>query len=89
MRLRTQAAIVLLLVATVSFWYNFRAGRGVQIFPTLLGINLVVVAARLLQLNGSYAHAERLRKKRLLEHEETAAGSQPQPRISNQDLHDH
>ena len=72
-RLRTRAAILLLLIASVSFWYNFHAGRGVQIFPTLLGINLVVVAARLLQLNGSYAHAERLRKKRILRHEEGAS----------------
>lgn len=72
MRLRTQAAILLLAIATLSFWYNFHAGRGVQIFPTLLGINLVVVAARLLQLNGSYRHAERLRKKRILEHEQRA-----------------
>ena len=70
MRLRTQAAILLLVIAAFSFWYNFHAGRGVQIFPTLLGINLVVVAARLLQLNGSYAHAERLRKKRIREHEQ-------------------
>lgn len=76
MRLRTQAAIVLLLIAAVSFWYDFQGGRGVQIFPTLLGINLVVVAARLLQLNGSYAHAERLRKQRILEHERNASAIQ-------------
>jgi hypothetical protein len=67
-RLRTQGAIVLLVVAAVSFWYDFRHGPGVQIFPTLLGMNLVVVAARLLQLNGSYAHAERVRKERLAEY---------------------
>jgi hypothetical protein len=72
MRLRAQAAILLLAIAALSFWYNLHAGRGVQIFPTLLGINLVVVAARLLQLNASYAHAERLRKKRILEHEQRA-----------------
>jgi hypothetical protein len=38
------------------------------VFPTLLGLNLVVVAARLLQLNGSYAHAERARARRVSEH---------------------
>ena len=65
MRLRTRAAIALLIIAAVSFWYNFRHGPSFQIFPTLLGINLVVVALRLLQLNGSYAHAERVRKERL------------------------
>ncbi|MFL6280165.1 MAG: hypothetical protein ACJ731_08645 [Vicinamibacterales bacterium] len=69
MRLRLQGAIALLVIAAVSFWYDFRHGSGVQIFPTLLGINLVVVAARLLQLNGSYAHAERVRKHRLAEYE--------------------
>jgi len=74
MRLRTQGAIALFAVAAVSFWYDFRHGPGAQIFPTLLGINLVVVAARLLQLNGSYAHAERVRKQRIAEYER-AAGS--------------
>ena len=74
MRLRTQGAIALFSVAAVSFWYDFQHGPGVQIFPTLLGINLVVVAARLLQLNGSYAHVERVRKQRLAEYERTATG---------------
>jgi len=64
---------VLLVVAVVSFWYDFRHGPGLQFFPTLLGMNLVVVAARLLQLNGSYAHAERVRKQRLAEYERNAA----------------
>jgi len=72
-RRRTQGAIVLLVVAVVSFWYDFRHGPGLQFFPTLLGMNLVVVAARLLQLNGSYAHAERVRKQRLAEYERNAA----------------
>jgi hypothetical protein len=76
MRLRSRFAIILLIVAAVSFWYNFRNGLSVQIFPTLIGINLVVVAARLFQLNKSYAHAERARKERLAEH-------QRQGRITN------
>ena len=69
MTLRKQAAIVLLIVAAVSFWYNFHPGPSFRIFPTLLGINLVVVALRLLQLNGAYANAERLRQQRLAEYE--------------------
>lgn len=65
MRLRTQGAVALFGVSALSFWYDFQHGPGVQFFPTLLGINLVVVALRLLQLNASYAHAERVRQRRL------------------------
>jgi hypothetical protein len=62
------------IVAGLSFWYDFRHGPGLQFFPTLLGINLVVVALRLLQLNGSYAHAERVRQRRLAEYRRSATG---------------
>ena len=75
MRLRTRGAIALFIVAGASVWYDYQHGPAVQIFPTLLGINLVVVAARLLQLNGSYAHAERVRRQRLAEYERAAASS--------------
>jgi hypothetical protein len=71
-RLRTHSAVALFIVAALSFWYDFRHGPGVQFFPTLLGINLVVVALRLLQLNGSYAHAERMRQRRLSEYQRSA-----------------
>ena len=77
MRLRTLAAAALFVVAALSFWYDYEHGPGVQIFPTLLGINLVVVAARLLQLNGSYAHAERMRKERLAQYEGCAPSGPP------------
>jgi hypothetical protein len=72
MRLRAQGSVALFIVAALSFWYDFRHGPGVQFFPTLLGINLVVVALRLLQLNGSYAHAERVRRRRLAEYRRSA-----------------
>ncbi len=75
MRLRTQGAVGLLVVAALSFWYDFEHGPGVQFFPTLLGINLVVVALRLLQLNGSYAHAERARRRRLAEYQRSDRAS--------------
>jgi hypothetical protein len=68
LRVRSRIAIILLIVAGTSFWYNLRNGPSFEIFPTLLGINLVVVAARLLQLNRSYASAERARNERLAEH---------------------
>jgi hypothetical protein len=89
LRLRSRMAVVLILVAGVSFWYNFKNGPSFQIFPTLIGINLVVVAARLFQLNRSYEHAERVRKERLAEHQRQewitnrpAAGSQQPEAIS-------
>ena len=68
-RLRNRVAATLALVATVSFSYDFVNGASLHFFPTLLGINLVVVAARLFQLNRSYAHAEDVRMKRLAEHQ--------------------
>lgn len=73
MRLRTWGAALLLGVAAVSFWYDFEHGARARFFPTLIGINLVVVAARLIQLNKSYQHAARLRQERLAEHEKAAA----------------
>jgi len=77
MRLRTQGSVALFVFAAVSFWYDFRHGPVVQFFPTLLGINLVVVALRLLQLNGSYAHAERVRQRRLAEYRRSAREAKP------------
>ena len=67
-RIRTWSAAAVLVVSTALFWYDYQHDQGMLVFPTLLGINLVVVAARLLQLNGSYAHAERARQRRVSEH---------------------
>jgi hypothetical protein len=67
-RIRAWSAAALLVVSTALFWYDYRHDQGMLVFPTMLGINLVVVAARLLQLNGSYAHAERVRRRRVSEH---------------------
>ena len=73
MRIRTIVAAALLVVSAGLFWYDYQQDRGMAVFPTLLGINLVVVAARLFQLNGSYAHAERQRQKRLEDLSDAAA----------------
>jgi len=72
-RLRNWTAAILVLVSAVSFGYDFLNGARLHFFPTLLGINLIVVAARLFQLNRSFAHAERVRRKRLAEHRKAAA----------------
>jgi len=71
MMLRTGAATAMLFAAVVGFWYDFTHGSSARFFPTLLGMNLVVVAARLFQLNNSYQHAERVRKERLAEHQKS------------------
>jgi hypothetical protein len=68
MRVRKWAASLLLVGAVPLFWYDYQHDQGMLIFPTVLGINMVIIAARLMQLNGAYAHAERLRQKRLAEH---------------------
>ena len=79
-RLRNRMATALVLAAAASFWYDFGHGASTRFFPTLIGINLVVVAARLLQLNMSYQHAERVRRQRLAEHEHAARSQQPEAR---------
>ena len=68
MRIRAWAAAALVAGSVTLFWYDYQHDRGMLIFPTALGVNLIIVAARLLQLNGSYAHAERLRQQRLDAH---------------------
>ena len=68
MRVRKWAASALGVGAVPLFWYDYQHDQGMLIFPTVLGINMVIVAARLMQLNGAYAHAERQRQKRLAEH---------------------
>lgn len=67
-RVRRRAAVAMMFVAVALFWYDYQHDQGVMIFPTIVGINLIVVAARLIQLNASYAHAERQRRQRLAEH---------------------
>jgi len=74
-RLRKWAAYALLVGAVPLYWYDFQHDEGMLIFPTVLGINLVIIAARLLQLNGAYVQAERLRQKRLVE--QSGAVSKP------------
>jgi hypothetical protein len=71
-RVRKWWAWTLIVGAVPLFWYDYQHDEGMLIFPTVLGINMVIIAARLMQLNGAYVHAERLRQKRLGEHSSTA-----------------
>ncbi len=68
MRIRQLGAYALLAAAVPLFWYDYQHDQGMLIFPTVIGINIIIIAARLLQLNGAYANAEQLRRKRLAEH---------------------
>ena len=71
----------MIFVAAALFWYDYRHDKGVMIFPTIVGINLIVVAARFIQLNASYAHAERHRRQRLAEHVSREAGGRDDLRL--------
>ena len=72
-RVRKWTAYALLVAAVPLFWFDYRHDEGMLIFPTVLGINMVIIAARLVQLNGAYVQAERLRQKRLAEHSKEAS----------------
>lgn len=67
MRIRKVAAIALAVGAFPLFWFDYTASDGRLIFPTVIGINMLLIAARLIQLNASYADAERRRAARLTE----------------------
>jgi hypothetical protein len=49
------------------FWYDWTR-RGVLILPTVVGINMLIASARLLQLNLAVNTAERQRQERLARH---------------------
>jgi hypothetical protein len=73
---RKWAAYALLASAVPLFWYDYQHDQGMLIFPTVLGINMVIIAARLMQFNSAYVQAERLRQKRLEEHSGAASKHQ-------------
>jgi hypothetical protein len=64
MRLRTWIARLLLLGAFPLFWLDYQ-NRGALMLPTILAINMIVVAARLLHMNMSVKEVERTREERL------------------------
>ena len=82
-RVRARVAVAMVLVAAALFWYDYQHEKGVMIFPTIVGINLIVIAARLIQLNASYAHAERQRRQRLAEHVGREAGARDGQRVAS------
>jgi hypothetical protein len=64
-RIRKYAAVVLALGALPLFWFDYATDRGVLVLPTIIGINMLVAAARLMQINSGVKESERVRKERL------------------------
>jgi hypothetical protein len=61
---RKWTALGLAAAALPLFWYDYTNDRGVLVLPTFVGINLLLAAGRLLQLNAAVAAAERQRQER-------------------------
>ena len=64
-RINMWGAILLVATAPVLFWLDWWKYDGGLILPTILGINMLLIAARLIQLNVAHASAERSRRDRL------------------------
>jgi hypothetical protein len=64
-RINKWASIALVVAAPILFWVDWWKYDGLLILPTILGINMLIIAARLIQLNGAHASAERARRERL------------------------
>jgi hypothetical protein len=81
---RTRIAVALILVAVplLGFgWYIF--GAPASVFPIVIGINMLVAAARLLLMNLGAKEAERVRQQRVLQ------SVQPTPDDSASTQHSH
>jgi hypothetical protein len=64
-RRNTRWAIALLAVGPPLIWFDFAFYDGVQVVPTILGINAVLIAVRLLIMNFSHISDERTRRERV------------------------
>jgi hypothetical protein len=64
-RINKWGAVVLVAAAPILFWVDWWKYDGLLILPTILGINMLIIAARLIQLNVAHASAERARRERL------------------------
>jgi hypothetical protein len=64
-RLRQYAAIALILCALALFWVDYSQEGDLLILPTIVGVNMLLAAGRLLQMTTSMRAAERERQERL------------------------
>jgi hypothetical protein len=67
-RLSNWGAAALLVAGPLLLWFDWAKHEGLLILPTILGINCLFIAGRLLQLNGAHASAEKDRRQRLAQH---------------------
>jgi hypothetical protein len=64
-RLNARLAIALVIIAPLLFWWDWGWHGGNLIMPTIVGINALLIAARLLIMNYSHASFERARQARV------------------------
>ena len=64
-RWNTRWAIALLAVGPPLIWFDWAFYDGVQVMPTILGINALLIAVRLFMMNFSYISDERTRRERV------------------------
>jgi len=62
------AGAALVLAGPLSIWYEWAKYEGLLIWPTVVGINLIIAGLRLIQLNASHLVAEKTRRTRLAAH---------------------
>jgi hypothetical protein len=65
MRRYTYAAIALLAVGPPLIWFDWTYYDGVQVWPTILGINVMLIGVRLLLMNYGHRSRERTRLERV------------------------
>ena len=73
LRRNTRWAIALLVIGPPLIWFDWAFYDGVQVLPTILGINLILIAVRLLLMNVSHISDERARRERIAQ----ALGDRP------------
>ena len=65
LRRSTYGAIAALVAGPLLIWFDWTFHDGLLIMPTIVGINAVLLAARLLLMNYGHTSAERTRRERV------------------------
>lgn len=67
-RFSNWTAAALASTAPFLIWFDWAKYDGVLVLPTVVGLNFLVIAARIALLNTTFATAERRRRERLSQH---------------------